>query len=800
MIIARKDEDGNVQTLREHAWEVAELSKSAGSSFGFPVTGKILGLVHDFGKLNPAWQHKIKKEPDKQLDHSTYGAKFLFERYYNTPLANPVERTCRKFLVESMTNAILGHHNKLTNMIDVNGTSGFIERLLKEDIEIESLLPAFEEEVVTLETLDVLMDEATQEYIKLFQRIETLNQGNPSFIKRKRNTCLSPLFTHLLFSILVDADRTNAREWHYGKTPTLPTLENKTFLASTVKKLEVEINQLQKNAKQTTINHWRQKISDASGEKGKEPAGIYQLSTPVGAGKTIASFRFALEHIKHSVGGKRRIIVVLPYTAIIEQNAEDVRKLLGGNEWLLEHHGQVLFDKVDSMSIAKDNWDAPVVFTTMYQFLMTFYGGKGRYLRRLHNLMNAVVIYDEAQSVPTKSVSLFNEAVNFLYEVGNTTSLICTATPPTLDKVMNGIRHPITPVVEKEDELAKVFKRVNFVGVKKEVHTRTLKELVLKRATVDESILVILNTKKVVKDLYIAVEKELTDIPIYHLSTDMTPAHRTEVLDKVKEHLLKNEKVVCIATPLIEAGVNVSFRTVFRSYAGLDSIAQASGRCNRHGEYDTGFVYLIDHAEENLRKLEEVQIGKRITKDMMLQMERNEKLWNGYLISPSAIRSYFDSFYRALSNQTDFSTRIKGVDTKLYNLLFAPLDVRKKYHNPLQSPSSKPSILHSKQYPLTQLSSYRTVSEQYQVYDSEQIAALSPYGEGKVWIQKLKANATISLQEQKRMQRDSINLYESKMDEYLSKGIVEKIILDNKAVCYVINENNYESTFGFIVE
>ncbi len=396
---------------------------------------------------------------------------------------------------------------------------------------------------------------------------------------------------------------------------------------------------------QSPINRLRREMSNRCEQYAENPSGIYSLSIPTGGGKTLASLRYALRHALEY--GKKRIVYVVPYTTIIEQNAEEVRKILSDEENVLEHHSNVIDDADDddenqdgTMSLqqkwklARDNWDAPIIFTTMVQFLNAFYAKGGRNIRRLHNLSESVIIFDEVQKVPVRCVSLFNHALNFLHDFGQSSLILCTATQPALDFVEHKLEiKSNAEIIERLDDVIEAFKRVEIVdrATQEVFDTEKLADFVIDKLDEVQSVLVVLNTKTVVKKLYRRLES--CGVPFYHLSTSMCPAHRKHILEEVKRHLDKEEKVVCVSTQLIEAGVDISFDCVVRSLAGLDSIAQAAGRCNRHGRSVIRQVYVIDHAEESLTHLPEIKKGKEISRKIFIDLRKNPNSHGGHILS-----------------------------------------------------------------------------------------------------------------------------------------------------------------------
>lgn len=792
--------------MKEHTFSVKARCESYGKSVGIEKIAGLAGLLHDFGKLSPLWQVYLhENDRTKKIDHATWGAVFLCNKYFETSNPDKIYQYSRKFIVEVISNAICGHHSQLADVVNLDGKSPFIKRLLKDEVaNIKDIEPIFEKEIMPLTELDELVHLATLEYVEVFRRVSK-EYPESSFKSQKRVACLSPLFAHHVYSILVDADRSDTRVWKEGRDEPLPKLTDEVFMETLENNLNSYIEPFQNNLNPTYVNKYRQSISDECFKNGSEfEPGIYRLATPVGAGKTISSLRFAIEHAKKH--NKERIFYILPLTAIIEQNAKEVREVLKGEEWLLEHHGQVLLENdkskaLYSMSLAKDNWDAPIVFTTIYQYLMAFYGGKGRDLRRLHNLTNSIVIFDEVQSVPHQSVGLFSESVNYLNEVGNTTSILCTATQPTLNRIVNGIRSEINPIVKEETTLANVFKRVEFHSIAEKKDTSSLSTFVKDKSREFQSILIILNTKKVVHDLYVSMKKKIPGIPIYHLSTSMCPSHRTNILDRVKEHLNNDEAVICISTALIEAGVDISFQAVVRSLAGLDSIAQASGRCNRHGELNVGKLFLIDHSEENLRMLPTIQLGKQITKDMLRVFEAGRHGWKGDIISPEAMIRYYNQYFKKIGVETEYYIEYKGNKThSLYELMFKNLNLRSNYipfnlkHNHQTDFSKR---INSEDYPFVLDSAFRTVSENYKVYDKgDQLSVVVPYGKGSAWVEKLQ-QGQLEFGWQKKIQAYTIALFTEKVEKMERDGAIRRIKIKEEFL-YTLTEQSYSEEYGLL--
>ena len=302
---------------------------------------------------------------------------------------------------------------------------------------------------------------------------------------------------------------------------------------------------------------------------------------------------------------KSRIIYVAPFNSILEQNAAVFRRFLPDDTEILEHYGDVIDDDTRFRYYA-ENWSAPVIATSMVQFFNTLFLGKISSVRRMRGLLHAVIIIDEVQSVPVECVTLFDLAVNFLAEICGCTVVLCSATQPTLSEE---IKHPL--LLSAKDEL--VENRLAYTEAFGGYTYAQTADFAMEKAEAAKSVLLIVNTKEAAKTIYALLKERLPkDVTIVHLSTQMCPSHRKSVLAALKKHLDKGDRTVCVSTQLIEAGVDISFETVIRSLAGLDSIIQSAGRCNRNRETALGQVYVIRIADENISRIQAIKTGAAI--------------------------------------------------------------------------------------------------------------------------------------------------------------------------------------------
>lgn len=786
MLIAHiRQSDFTEQSVQEHLEEVASLARSYGEPIGLAAHAELAGLLHDMGKFTSHFTKYLKdavlenKIAGVKIDHSTAGAKYLYERFMTT---NQIKKDLlQDYVVETVGMAILSHHSGMQNFIQPDlKRSDYMRRVTNEQ------LPFYNEVVTNFESIpgnvgrvEQLIKDAKEEMKEFTSRVRPLGK-NPSIYLT--------LMQKLVFSCLIDADRTNTRCFEENSDEV--ATDNRKVFETGYRHLMETVAEWQKN--RIGINALRNDMSEGCDKVANLPSAIYTLTVPTGGGKTYASLRYALKHaVKYN---KSRIIYVVPYTTILEQNAKEVRNIIQQPEAVLEHHANVIDDtELDnetdyydqpyhkSMQLGRDNWDYPIIFTTMVQYLDAFYQKGTRKGRRLHNLTDAIIIFDEVQSVPYQHKELFHASVNFLQAIGNSSIILCTATQPANHAAIKQIDVPLLLADEPEmiphlDEVVDAFKRVNITSkVDLEGWAATeiadFTECLLKDR---DSVLIILNTKSAAKKLYQALNL-LENVHVAHLSTSMCPMHRKEVLKDVKERLGK-EKVVCVSTQLIEAGVDISFESVIRSLAGLDSIAQAAGRCNRHAERELGDVYIIRAKDENLSKLPEIRIGAEVTNTYILS---NPEL-RDRLLHPATIETYF-TYFLAQAKSEIFITPT-GSDYDLLTLLKGTLAA--------QRPKETKSF-----------GMLKTIEKHFEAIHSPTTAVLVPYGkEGKKLIAKLNEQIR-DFKEFNKLIKDaqqySVNLYSHELRILDNAGLIESLYEES---IYCLTDKAYDSKFGVTLE
>jgi CRISPR-associated endonuclease/helicase Cas3 len=609
------------QSLDEHLTEVATTARTFAEEFGAGDCAYVAGLLHDIGKATQEFQDYLIDETKKRgsIPHSIYGAKRVCEIF--TQCTQP-----QLPVAEMLTNVILSHHGGLRDFLTPDGNAELHDQL--SDTKKISLLTKYEYNPVDLTSeIKVILEKVPHEI--------------SDFAKS--------MLTKLLYSCLVDADRLNAYEFETGAKH-LPIEANWSEMIS---KLDDRLSSFEC---ETAMDILRAGVSADCAKAGERERGIYKLEIPTGGGKTLASMRFALIHAKkHKLD---RIIIVIPYLSIIDQTAKELREVFG--DVVLEHHSNFFPDNPEYYKLQIDRWDAPIVITTQVQFLESIFSNRGGDLRKLHNMANSVIIFDEVQSLPVKCVHLFNCAVNFLHKVCESSFLLCTATQPLLDEVLR----PIIFTDKQSIATCNISMRTEIVNTLRPAgySASDLATFVLDKHK--RSTLVILNTKIAAKNLYTELKK--SGKLIVHLSTNMCHAHRDVVFSEIRRRLQSVDEIICVSTQLIEAGVDLSFQCVVRDIAGLDSIYQAAGRCNRHGEINSVMpVYVVNVSGENLSRLPDIKIGADVTRRLFDENNLN-------------IKNYYEYYFHRRKCEMDFNTHSYG---SVYDLLAVNKEGRKAYRN-----------------------------------------------------------------------------------------------------------------------
>ena len=611
------------QTLQSHSVNVGEMAAEFARVFGAQEIACQTGQLHDLGKYSEAFNRRLHGGPS--VDHATAGAKIAVERWGNV-------------IGKLMAFCIVGHHAGLAN----GSAEGDNRRTLKQRLALQ-----FGADIPALDNL-------WQQEIKLSQ-----NLSAPPLKADAHHPFFSyAFFTRMLYSCLVDADYLDTEAFYLnlenkaierGGYPDLNALQHNfnQFINAFRRRIAQASEQTEAEKRNAALNRLRSEILDHAVEQAAQPQGLFTLTVPTGGGKTFTSMAFALEHAKRH--DMRRVIYVIPFTSIIEQNAAEFRKAFGklGEQAVLEHHSTFDDGKLqgeatkDKLRLASENWDAPIVVTTAVQFFESLFADRSSRCRKLHNIAGSVIILDEAQMLPLNLLLPIMQAIKELAQNYRCSVVMCTATQPVV-QAENGFYRGFENVREIAPKPTALFDKLRRTTVQ-HIGTQTDADLLAKFAE-HPQMLVIVNNRRHARSLYDQA-KHLDGT--FHLTTLMCAKHRSQKLDEIRDRLKKGEPCRVIATSLIEAGVDVDFPLVMRAEAGLDSVAQAAGRCNREGKRpsENSFVWIFA-PEEQWKAPPELAAQAAV-------MRLTADSFSDDLLSTQAVAAYFAELYQLKGSELD---------------------------------------------------------------------------------------------------------------------------------------------------
>jgi CRISPR-associated endonuclease/helicase Cas3 len=715
------------QPLRTHLVDVAGKARRFAALFGFEEQAWLTGVLHDLGKYGKKFQFRLRGR-GSGINHWTAGA---FEAY--------------RAKAQGAAFAINGHHNGIPSLA-----------------ELQNLLRAYQqggnlEQFGITETVSELTERARAEGI-LIPEAEYRDQFSRCFV--------SAFHARLLFSCLVDADFLDT-EAHFQPTS---TAMRRSMILRAEESLAALLAVLRSKASEGEVNRRRRDLLEDCLAKAKMPRGLFTLTAPTGSGKTLASLAFALQHVLHhndplppdDVHRLRRVIVVIPYTTVIEQTANEYRKVFEsqfGADYVVEHHSAIAPRPTDSdrerdaedarlrrARLAAENWDAPIVVTTSVQFFESLFSNRPSDCRKLHNIARSVVVFDEVQTLPPKLVPSLLSGVNLLVKDFGVTAVLGTATQPAFEcagPAVLGQWKP-APIESDPEALAEAMRRTR-IEIAPADRQLSWQEIVAEMTSPSDQrdrpqqALCVVNTTKNARDLFRILKKSQLGPHCFHLSSRMCPAHRQGKLKEVRRRLDPTvaEPCLLISTQLIEAGVDVDFPVVWRALGPLDSIIQSAGRCNREGRsVEPCPVHVFRPAE-----------GGMPPGAYEIALKRTEAFLNANpgieqrLHLPETYRAYFACLYRDL-----------GRDSADEDLVFAA-------SRELRFPDA---------------------SEACRLIGQEMRAVLVKWpddhnGGGKL-IAKLSRQKHLALEEWRELQRFSVNLYQGEfLDGQIKGHIVEAI-------------------------
>jgi len=704
----RKNEDGSwapPHVLDDHLKECARLASKFAEIFDSSSWAYAGGIAHDIGKSLPVWQRylKIKSGYDEEACLETKFGK----KDHSSPSAKVAEEVLGKCMGRILAYCIAGHHSGLPDWIGSPGTLSF--------------------RLQNTKTSDI-----PQKY-----RDDLLSAKPTTLPWKFDNKGLDmSLWIRMLFSCLVDADFLNTEA--YMEPDKAKTRSSYFSLAALLERFNSYMEIMTKDALEkanTPVNRARQRVLADCRSASKLEPGFFSLTVPTGGGKTLSSMAFALEHAMRF--GKERIIYVIPYTSIIEQNADVFKKVFGSDQ-VIEHHSNLDDDDLSPKArLAAENWDAPVIVTTSVQFFESLFATKPSRCRKLHNIANSVVILDEVQLIPAEYLKPILDTMRLLCEHYKVTFVFCTATQPVFEAQDDYPQFPgltkgsIREIIQDVPRLYRELRRVEVMPVDTKT-IRTWQEIADELKSY-EKVLCVVSDRKSCRELHSLMPKGT-----YHLSALMCPQHRSDRIAEIKEKLKKEGPVRVISTQLVEAGVDIDFPVVYRAMAGLDSIAQSAGRCNREGKskVNGGLGKVVVFTPQRsppagiLRKASETTarlLDSGLIKDP---------------IDHAAFASYFSELY----------WKVNSLDEKEIMKLLSP---------DMQDCGIK----------------FRSAGDVFHIIDDAmQKTVLVPYGEGEKFIAELKAKGPERWLLRK-LQRYSISIYNDQFYTLLNRGSLEEVSL-----------------------
>ncbi|MBX3053678.1 MAG: CRISPR-associated helicase Cas3' [Caldilineaceae bacterium] len=795
------------QYLLDHLTEVSILAGKFAEKIGLKEAGEVLGLLHDLGKASKEFQSYILSgegllDPDSddyvdakakkgKVDHSSAGAQVIWEKLWPR---GPEARAAAQILALCLAS----HHSGLIDCLSPDGKNIFQIRMGKNEEQTHKA-----EALVNIDEINKRLEALLSTGIEqsVIERLRGLQEEKES---KETLSFKHGLLIRFLFSCLIDADRLNTADFEYPSNFRIRNYGQYASWQILLERLNQKLLEFGNKDDKNVVDMLRNQVSQACLDFSTKPKGIYQLTVPTGGGKTLASLRFALNHAAyHSID---RIIYVIPFTSIIDQNADEVRKILEdrdangniGDNVVLEHHSNLTpNEETRRQSLLSQNWDAPIVFTTQVQFLESLFGSGTRGARRMHQLANSVIILDEVQTVPINCIHMLNVALRFLTHSCGATVLLCTATQPPLDKIESEFRAlsllPGQRIIPNEKELFEKLRRVSVIDQRKVGgwNDEEIAELVEQALRNKGSVLVIVNTKRSARSLFQTLDQKGI-IDIYHLSTSMCPAHRLAKLNEVKQKLLDKQPVICISTQLIEAGVDIDFGSVIRYLAGMDSIAQAAGRCNRHGlQEQMGTVWIVNPKYENLQQLPDIQIGIEKTERLLDEFKSDPLSFDNDRIGLESMAAYYKHYFFERKDEMKYRFGPDSVIDRsddLFSLLstnIQSVDEHRRTNN-----QSLPGI--------TFKQSFQTAAKSFRVIDSATQGVVVPFGNnGRAIVADL--CGTFAPEERyrllKKAQQYSVNLFPHEFRKLAEIGVIQEA-QPGLGVFY-LDERYYSDQFGW---
>jgi len=724
----RGNPDNNRETphyLHSHLDETARQAMSFAAEFNSGEWGKVLGLAHDAGKGRSDWQQYIRKKSSyskdeefskeiaQKIPHAIHGAKL-------------VEELFGKEIGRALAYCIAGHHAGLPDWSPAEGAG-------------RSSLSYQLQSLQDIKDIDV----------EIVKKVEESRPIAPPW-KFEPGLDFS-LWIRMLYSSLVDADFLDTER--YMNIEQAAQRGGYCTMSELLKRFNNYMKKLDERAENTLVNNIRRRIRQKCIAMASQPQGIYSLSVPTGGGKTLSSLAFALQHaVEHDL---KRIIYVIPFTSILEQNANVFRSVVGA-EQVIEHHSGLNEDPTDLRSrLAAENWDAPLIVTTSVQFFESLFAAKSSRCRKLHNIVKSVVVLDEAQLVPVEYLNPILEVMQILVQHYNVTFVISTATQPafgenkSVGKGYKGLKG-ITEIMGDRNEIEQIYKSLKRVSVElpEDLDTVSSWESIADELKKYKQVLCIVSDRKSCRELH-RIMPEGT----IHLSALMCGEHRSRVIELIKVKLKQQETVRVISTQLVEAGVDFDFPVVYRALAGLDSIVQAAGRCNREGKL-TGMGKVVVFNPPRKAPIGLLRKAADTTRSLLSAGIKDP-------LDYSLFEKYFSELYWK-ANSLDAQDIIS-----------------------LLSPRQELSIF------------FRTAAERFKIIDdSMQRTIIVRYGDSEQLIEQLR-KAGIDRALLRKLQRYTVNVHINEFNHLLRRAAIEEI---RPGIYALVSKVDYHPDIGLLVD
>lgn len=698
------------QSNEGHSLGVAELARRFADEFGMGDFGYVMGILHDKGKEKNDFQNYIRHE-NGLTEEKIYTQEGKAHAYVGGLLAKELYK--REYCL--IGNPIMGHHRGLYDYIDVE-----TEEL--KDIPAEVSIP----DTLTISYPSWFSPKVLQ--LKDFHHIE-----------------------RILYSCLVDADYLDTERFMQPHQFSLRC--EKASLKELLSKLNIYLAGF--GIPKTEVNKIRNNVQRVCLDKAVGTPGFYSLTVPTGGGKTLSSLVWAMNHAIHY--NKKRIIIAIPYTSIIVQTAAILREVFGA-ENVLEHHSNVAIDddkesdESFKLKLATENWDYPIIVTTNVQLFESMMASHSSSCRKLHNICNSVLILDEVQTLPTDFLQPIVDSLDTYQRLFGTSVLFTTASQPVLERnpsiKLNGLCH-IEEIIPKDWSLHERLRRVELDINEIPCTYDEIAERLMKH----ERVLCIVNTRRDAKEIFDRLSDEGVRI---HLSRMMCPAHVSEQIEEMRKALNNsdNKIVRVVSTQLIEAGVDIDFPVVYRQEAGLDSILQAAGRCNREGKLPLCTTHVFSLAAEHALPRGFITQCNNARMNMVGEYD-----W----FSPKAMKEYFIQMY----------SRADG------------FDIDRKNH--------ERDVIKYHLYNMRELM-FETAAQKFKLIDDDTIPVIVNWQDAFSLVEQLKSvGPTYSLM--KRLSQYSVNLRKRDFDEMKKNGIIKEII---EGIYVTFGQNQYNKNVGLL--